>query len=195
MRLSSKPRRVVLFAVLFAAFVISFAVEGFSVRAQGGGNYYVVQPGDTLFSIADRFGVSLSDLATINGVYDVNRVFVGQVLTLPAAIRAPQPQQPIYQPYPSYPQPQPYVPSFPAGTTVTTVTRYVGYTVRRGDNLAAIAEKYKTTIGLIMAANGIANANYIYVGQHLVIPRVNTTISPRPPAWLRRTCLYCPTRR
>ena len=43
------------------------------------------------------------------------------------------------------------------------------YTVKKGDTLTAIAKKYGTTINKLKAANGIKNANKIYVGQKLVI--------------------------
>src|SRR3954447_26722824 len=74
---------------LFVAVVIIIASFAFGnvapAHAQGGGTY-VVQPGDTLFSVAARFNVSVSDLATINKIYDVNAVYVGQVLWLPAML-------------------------------------------------------------------------------------------------------------
>ncbi|MCX7622151.1 MAG: LysM domain-containing protein [Thermomicrobium sp.] len=47
------------------------------------GNTYVVQPGDTLYSIAVRFGVSLEALIEANGIEDPNRLQAGQVLVIP----------------------------------------------------------------------------------------------------------------
>ena len=44
---------------------------------------YVVQPGDTLFRIALRFRIPMSQLAQANGITNFNRVFVGQVLVIP----------------------------------------------------------------------------------------------------------------
>ena len=44
---------------------------------------YVVQPGDNLFRIALRFGVSMQQLAIENGIVNMNRVFIGQVLVIP----------------------------------------------------------------------------------------------------------------
>jgi peptidoglycan-N-acetylglucosamine deacetylase len=145
-------------------------------QAQGGGTY-VVQPGDTLFTIADKFGVSLSELATINGIYDVNRVFVGQVLVIPTPINPPA--APPVRPAPA-PQPAPSLPVYPPGTTVTVVTNYQGYVVRHGDTLSRIAQRFRTTIDLIMAANGIGNPNFVFVGQHLIIPRITTNVRPQP---------------
>ena len=44
---------------------------------------YVVQPGDTLFSIAQRFGVPADAIAAANGIYDPRQIYVGQNLTIP----------------------------------------------------------------------------------------------------------------
>lgn len=45
---------------------------------------YTVVAGDTLFVIAQRFGVSLDDLIAANGIVDPNRLEIGQVLIIPA---------------------------------------------------------------------------------------------------------------
>lgn len=47
------------------------------------GDVYVVQPGDTLAEIADRFGVDLVVLAEVNGIENVDLIEVGQELTIP----------------------------------------------------------------------------------------------------------------
>ncbi len=165
-------RRFLLTSLVIAVVLAAFAVT--PVNAQGGG-VYVVQPGDTLFSIADRFNVSVSDLATINGMYDVNAVFVGQTLRLPAMLSGSVPTtQPVSQP-----QVQPVV-SYAPGTTVTTVTSYTAYVVRSGDTLSAIAARFSTTPQAILSANAISNPNLVFVGQYLVIPKTKTTIVPAP---------------
>src|SRR5512143_1588891 len=132
--------------LLAAAVVLAGAAP---VNAQGG-RTYVVQPGDTLFSIAARFNVSISELATINRVYDVNHVSVGQTLILPnplpgGAVQvlpvggqpAPNTGGSVTTPVTS-PVFTPPVVVYPPGTTITTVTRYTSYTVRVGDTLASI---------------------------------------------------------
>lgn len=46
---------------------------------------YLVEAGDTLGAIADRFGVSLSDLMTVNGLTNQDFIQVGQQLVIPTS--------------------------------------------------------------------------------------------------------------
>lgn len=47
----------------------------------------------------------------------------------------------------------------------------ITYTVKKGDTLSAIAQKYGTTVKKIAAENNITNVNLIYVGQKLKITK------------------------
>ncbi|MEQ1540111.1 MAG: LysM domain-containing protein, partial [Sphingorhabdus sp.] len=49
---------------------------------QAGGSYSV-QRGDTLASIAQRFGTDVATLASLNGIRNPNLIYAGQRLTLP----------------------------------------------------------------------------------------------------------------
>jgi len=60
--------------------------------------YYVVQPGDTLSSIATRFDVSLEDLMRANGIANPDYVQVGQELLVP--IGGLPPATPTFTPVP-----------------------------------------------------------------------------------------------
>ena len=44
------------------------------------------------------------------------------------------------------------------------------YIVKQGDTLGRIALSYKTTVAILMEANGITNPNIISIGQQLIIP-------------------------
>jgi LysM repeat protein len=183
-------RKIPLFIAAIA--IAAILMIGSPAKAWGQQSY-VVQPGDTLFGIAARFNVSVSELATINRVYDVNAIYVGQTLILPAPLPSgytpnypTNPQQPTYPTYPNNYNPQnpyqypiytPPVVTYPQGYTTT---RYVSYIVRRGDILASIAARYKTTPEAILSANAIYNPNLLYVGQHLTIPILSKTTYTRP---------------
>ena len=66
------------------------------------------------------------------------------------------------------------------GVTVTPIPGgLVYYTVQWGDTLSSIALRYRVTIDAIMRANNLTNANYIRIGQVLLIP--GTTPPPPPP--------------
>jgi LysM repeat protein len=116
-----------------------------SAPASSGGGTYVVQRGDTLAKIAARYGVSMSAIASANGLSNTNFVWVGQRLVIPGASTKSQAGGGSS------------VPVMPGGT----------YVVQRGDTLAKIAARYGTTINALMSLNGLTNANRIYVGQRL----------------------------
>ncbi len=44
---------------------------------------YIIQSGDTLRIIADRFGITIDALAAANNITNPNTIFVGQLLTIP----------------------------------------------------------------------------------------------------------------
>lgn len=50
---------------------------------------YIIQPGDSLSRVAERFGLSTDDLANFNSISDVNAIQVDQVLRIPPVTVAP----------------------------------------------------------------------------------------------------------
>lgn len=103
---------------------------------------YVVRPGDNLYRIGLRFGVSPYTLASVNHLANINYVFVGMVLRVPCST-PPQPP--------------------PPGQCGT-------YIVKRGDWLATIAARYGISWQALAAANHLSNPSLIYPGMKLVIP-------------------------
>ena len=102
---------------------------------------YIVQRGDTLYSIARRFGTTYQVLAAVNGLSNPRLIYVGQRLTIPGP-----------------------------GAPVPTPPPQTVYVVRRGDTLWSIALRFGTTPWAIAVANGLWNLNLIYPGQRLIIP-------------------------
>lgn len=68
------------------------------------------------------------------------------------------------------------------------------YIVQWGESLSMIAEQYGVTLEAIMAANGLQDPNYVYVGQKLVIPGVygpgSPGIGPSMPGHTASGCTY-----
>lgn len=118
----------------------------------GPGTTYVVKWGDTLYSIARRFGVTVNAIVAANGLTNPNFIRVGQVLIIPGGVPGPTP-----------------IPSPVPGS----------YVVLAGDTLYRIAAKFGVTVNAIVALNNIANPNYIRAGQVLLIP-TGTTPGPVP---------------
>ena len=109
---------------------------------------YIVQAGETLFSIAHLYNTSPEALARLNGIVNVTQIRVGQVLVVPGAGNNANGKAPP----PAIPKPR------------------VTYIVQPGDNLYRISLRYNVTLDALMRANHIINANTIYVGQTLYIP-------------------------
>jgi LysM repeat protein len=47
---------------------------------------HTVARGETLASIASQYGVTTAQIAQLNGITDLNKVFVGQVLSIPPRV-------------------------------------------------------------------------------------------------------------
>ncbi len=58
--------------------------------APTGGRVHVVQPGDTLWSLARRYGTTPADIARVNGVDPQGILHVGQTLRIPTEADAPR---------------------------------------------------------------------------------------------------------
>jgi LysM repeat protein len=125
-----------------------------------GDRVYTVRTGDTLFSIAQRFGVPMMTIAQANGIINPSRIYVGQQLVIPG-VGGPPPE-----------------PGEPTPTPEPSEGFY--YTVQPGDTLARIASRYGTTVAVLVAANNLANPNIILVGQQLWIPGAGEAPPPQP---------------
>ncbi|MDY7229776.1 LysM peptidoglycan-binding domain-containing protein [Hyalangium rubrum] len=119
---------------------------------QATGTVYTVRAGDTLSGIAQRFGTTVDALSRANSITNPDRIYVGQQLSIPSGT-------------PTTPTPPPSTPST--------------YTVRAGDTLSGIAQRFGTTVDALMRTNGLSNPDRIYVGQTLTLP--GGTSAPTPP--------------
>lgn len=103
-------------------------------------NVYRVKPGDTLYRIANTYGVSVNDLIAANNLSS-NILTIGQELIIPI--------KPV------------------------TEEDYVVYQVVPGDTLYSIARTYNTKVDAIKSFNNLTS-NLISPGQIIQIPLKNT---------------------
>ena len=111
--------------------------------------YYTVEKGDSLYSIARRFGVTVQEIIDANNLVS-NTLSVGQSLIIPG---------------------------ISAGDDLETVP--TTYTVEKGDSLYSIARRFGVTVNDLKNANSLTS-NLLSVGQVLIIPtdESNTPINP-----------------
>lgn len=69
---------------------------GAPAPAPQGGGIYTVQAGDTLSSIAAKFGTSWQTLQSLNGLADPNKIYPGQVLKVPGGAAPTPPSAQTY---------------------------------------------------------------------------------------------------
>ena len=104
----------------------------------------LVEVGDSLSKIAKRYDTTTEILAAINGICDVNQIYVGQKILLAGA--GSETDDGV--------DPEPI--------SVTVI-------VEAGDSLSKIAKQYDTTVDDLMVANDITDPNLVLVGQELVV--------------------------
>ncbi len=68
---------------IFSCLLLLLSLLAFPVQAQTPGPTYIVQAGDTLYSIALAFGVTVEALQTANNIADPALLAVGQTLVIP----------------------------------------------------------------------------------------------------------------
>lgn len=108
-----------------------------------GSNYYRVKKGDTLYSIARNYNISVSDIKILNNL-TTNNLSIGQILKLPTNNND--------------------------NNNENTTDEYQIYTIKKGDNLYQIARTFNTTVDEIKTLNNLTS-NTLTIGNTLKIPR------------------------
>ena len=142
-------RLLMLLLIIFCAFPTLAQEDSQSLT-------HVVQPGETLYRISQRYGVTMDVIAQANNITDYTRIYSGQVLTIPG-LSVPDSSTEVVNP-------------LVAGTPHVHV-------VQPGETLTLIAQQYNMTVDQLMQSNNITNPNHITRGQSLNVwlPEGDTT--------------------
>ena len=146
-------------------------------------NIYIVKSGDSLYSIAKKYGISVDELKRANGL-TTNNLSIGQTLVIPESkseigyvVKAGDSLYSIAKKYGIS------VDELKKANGLITNNLSIGqeliipetsqtmtYTVKSGDSLYSIADKYGITVADIKNANNL-KSNLLSIGQILVIPK------------------------
>lgn len=167
---NDKPRCIVLPIKVMNEFItlkdslykhdsIIYNTVGLEVEESKGGTIpktYTVKKGDRLTDIARKFEISYNTLKLWNGLEHGSDIKVGQVLTLrkPKKSVTTSNEKPKSDP--------------PKGNTLSSGDKTY-YTIKSGDNLWAISQKYGTTIDAIKKLNPGINPSRLQSGQRIRI--------------------------
>ncbi|MFH1937644.1 MAG: LysM peptidoglycan-binding domain-containing protein, partial [Bacteroidota bacterium] len=111
--------------------------------------YHTVKRGENLGLIAGKYGCSVNQIKTWNNLSKTT-IYPGQKLKVSGSRSAGS--------------------SGSSGSSASSST-YIIYTIKSGDNLWDLAQKYNCTVSEIKKLNKITNANRLRPGQKIKIPK------------------------
>ena len=130
-------------------------VPGAGGSNAGSGNY-TVKPGETLSEIAERYGTSVQRLMQLNGLRSAQDLWAGSRIQVPGAGSAP------------------------TSTGARTTTVNANYTVKQGETLSELAERYGTSVQRLMELNNLGSAQDLWAGSRIQVPVTRTAAAPKP---------------
>jgi LysM repeat protein len=137
---------------LLAGQELLLPATGDDLRVQRAGREHVVQPGDTLGSIANQYDLSLAELLNANFLADPDSLTVGQRLTIPQ----PTKNETIAAQRENQVGPQ--------------RGGFYYYTVHPGDTLSTLAQAFNSSKLALLEYNGLPDEETVYAGLELRIP-------------------------
>ncbi|GAK60254.1 lytic transglycosylase catalytic [Candidatus Vecturithrix granuli] len=142
----------------YASIPSSLKYQYLSVKAT-----HSVEKGQTLSSIAKRYGTSISAIMKANGITNSRKIKVGQKLKIPGG-------------YVTVAQETPKISPTNSGMANTR-----SHEVKKGQTLITIANMYGTSVKAITQLNGIKDPQSLRAGQTLKIPVVHSETTKSTP--------------
>ena len=134
--------------------------------AEGSSRYYIVQSGDSLFTIAKRYSTTVDHLKRINNIQRGRTLKIGLKLKLPNGDTAGQNSGPQGGRNESRLQSR----HSKQANKRSPASKLVKHIVKRGENLHGIAAKYKVDFQSLKAKNNIKNPSKLFVGSMIMVP-------------------------
>ena len=132
-----------------------------TTAAPAAGGSYTVQAGDSYWRIANKYGISISELQRLNGTSNYF-LYPGQSIKVPGSGSASATPAPASNTASTTPA--------PAETPAPAPSTGGGnYTVQAGDSYWRIANKYGISISELQRLNGTSNY-FLYPGQSIKVP-------------------------
>lgn len=153
---------------LLTVFVLPATASG-SASAATCKAWHKVKKGQNLTQIARKYGVSVSSIARANKIRNTSIIHKGQKLCIPKKGNVVAKKSAVAVKK---------APASAAAKVYYPCTKIV--VVKRGEYVKLIAQRYGTTIKAITKANGLRNANKIFVGQKLKVPTKCAKPAPKP---------------
>ncbi|MBL7978074.1 MAG: LysM peptidoglycan-binding domain-containing protein [Bacteroidetes Order II. Incertae sedis bacterium] len=159
-------RHTVLGAIMFC---LSFGMAYAQISVDG--TKHIIQKGETLYSIAKKYGLSLSDLRQLNGLKNF-RLDAGGVLNIKKSTSTTG-SVPVStaEPIPSASPSTSSTATAPAVPTTTGADK-VMHTVKPGETLYSISRRYGLSVDKLKTMNNLPD-NTVKLGQVLTIEGVN----------------------
>lgn len=144
-------------AILIVGLILAADNQVSAAGVSQGATVYTVRLGDSLSSIASRYGTSYLAIKAANGLGG-DTIYPGQTLVIPVngaagSVVGYSPQGLV-------------APSWSGSTSGDCSS---GYRVQRGDTLSAISARCGVSLTSLLSANGLSSSK-IYAGQWLSVP-------------------------
>ena len=136
---ASTPKK----ATKFKAPSVAKAVKAVARKTSTAPTSYKVLDGDTVSSVAGKYGLSTASVLALNGLGWKSTIFPGQVLKLSKAAAS-------------------------SGSAATPAAQ--AYTISSGDTITSIAKKFGVSAVSVLAANKLTSKSVIYPGEKISVP-------------------------
>lgn len=155
---------------------------------------YIIQGGDTLLVIAQRFNTTVEALKAANSIRDASRIVAGQVLLVPTG------DDPLVDIYEVQPGDTLFSISEQFKTSISILqglnelgensgifagqrilvpliddSSYDLYIVEATDSLASVSKRFGTSVSRLKTLNGIADERELAAGESILVPAIDKT--------------------